>query len=99
MAGGDVRPLRVSSLERVHMLDQLLNDACVIPQVRGGDVTLHVRDSDYNTGPALTEDELKVFGLTSESLLLDEHPEGADRGGYVPFAGDVHYREDLGEWV
>ena len=80
-------------------LEQKLNDAGLVPQVSGGEVTLHRVDGDYNFGPALTEAELLEFGLTSESLLLDEHPEGADRGGYVPFAGDVHYREDLGEWV
>jgi hypothetical protein len=78
---------------------ELLNKAGVIPQVDGNKVTLHLMDDDGDTGPVLTETELSTFGLTSNLLLLDEHPEGADRGGYVPFAGNCHYREDLGRWV
>ena len=82
------------------MLAQLLNDAEVIPQVIGGKVTLHLLDDEGEFGVAFENTELfEKFGLTAADLKLDEHPEGADRGGYVPFAGSVHYREDLGEWV
>lgn len=68
-------------------LAEFLNSNDVRPVCRKGQVTLE----------PLAPDEL---GITDG--YLHEHPEGSDRGGYVPTvftaSGSAYYDENAGEW-
>jgi hypothetical protein len=63
-------------LEKVTKLCNTLNTAKVFPRVSKSVVTLHADQGDNQTAtPYVCEGKGYV----------DEHPEGSDRGGYVPF--------------
>jgi hypothetical protein len=73
------------------------------PEVSGGQVValyLHPnRDFDNPREP--TEEEWEKLGLDPEESLgcVEEHPEGSDRGGYVPTLDNgCYYNEGAGEW-
>lgn len=83
----DVQQLLVESL------------ASFVPSVDDGEVRLLV--STEGEQREATDEELVALGVNR--LYLDSHPEGADRGGYVPFVefkkqhetdggGTDHYR-------
>ena len=76
-------------------LAQRLNEARIWPNTERGKVTLFKQDEE---GDATEE---KVVGFDGEGYV-DEHPEGSDRGGFVPYwesGGEkaYHYEPD-GEW-
>lgn len=73
----------------------------LVPYCERGQVTLvkyDVNSRNYTNVPQEVIDRLGVV-----EGYIDEHPEGSDRGGYVPtvFAGDdaAYYDENEGEWV
>jgi hypothetical protein len=74
-------------------LAEFLNSNNVKPDVNGDTVTL------LQDGQELDPVVLFVYGVKPEEVTLAEHPEGADRGGYVPHAGFLcYYDENYGEW-
>lgn len=86
-----------------------LNELLVIPECDGGKVTLErYTDTDYDETRPLNESELAelaAVGVVPDSSghfgCVDEHPEGSDRGGYVPMLNDpefTFYYENSGEW-
>jgi hypothetical protein len=88
---------------------QKLNELLVVPECDGGKVTLErYTDTDYEETRPLNEEELAelaALGVVPDNNghfgCLDEHPEGSDRGGYVPTLNDsasTFYYEPSGEW-
>jgi hypothetical protein len=77
-----------------------LNELDVTPDCNGGKVTLERYDRDSNEYVALTEDQLDYLGLSDGEVgSVEPHPEGSDRGGYVPtLDAGPHYDEGGGEW-
>lgn len=76
-------------------LYERLNDLKVTPELEGGKVVALV---DAN-GESLRHAELEELGLDPENLgSVEPHPEGADRGGYLPEVGGAQYSEVNGEW-
>jgi hypothetical protein len=81
-----------------------LNDLLVIPDCDEGKVGLErYTDDKYEATRPLTDEEKGWLGLTPDGDgyygSVDEHPEGSDRGGYVPtLAAGPHYDEGGGEW-
>jgi hypothetical protein len=76
------------------MLHEALNAARVRPEEEAGELNLVVgNDTCELVNPS-------DFGITS--LCITAHPEGADRGGYVPTAfssnGNAIWDEGGGEW-
>jgi len=74
-----------------------LNDAGIVPvpSAQGGEIELETSDGDMATLVPLSD-----FGITEAYVAA--HPEGSDRGGYVPTVfspdGDAFYSETAGEW-
>lgn len=76
-------------------LYERLNELGVTPVVEDGKVTALVDEN----GEALRVKELEELGLDPENLgSVQPHPEGADRGGYLPEVGGAQYDENSGEW-
>ena len=71
------------------LLSDKLNELDVVPDCNGGKVTL-----------ALTEEQWDYLGLSDGEVgSVEPHPEGSDRGGYVPtLDAGPHYDEGGGEW-
>lgn len=44
----------------------------------------------YSGDEDLTEEQLVELGIDPSLGYLDDHPEGRDRGGYVPYVVSVH---------
>jgi hypothetical protein len=63
-----------------------LNAGKFEPKVSSGAVSLVV-DNPRPVGRPATAAELEAVGFSHGHL--DDHPEGADRGGYVPFVFDT----------
>lgn len=63
-------------------------------EVAGGRVTRLYRYYEVEKGvwaeEDFTEEQLAELGVDPELGYLDDHPEGADRGGYVPFVLSTH---------
>jgi hypothetical protein len=63
-------------------------------ETAGGRVTRLYRYYEVEKGvwaeEDLTEEQLAELGVDPELGHLDEHPEGSDRGGYVPFVLSTH---------
>ena len=84
-----------------------LNHLNVTPDCNGGQVSLEKWDKETRSCIPLTEAEydwLELDGYDREQAegnvgTVEAHPEGADRGGYVPTldAGPI-YCEGAGEW-
>lgn len=99
-----------------------LNALLAVPVCKGGKVRLerHTNEESnflFDQTRSLNEEELKELadlGLEPDEDgifgCLDEHPEGSDRGGYVPTITQLaspscgrrgyytHYSENDGEW-
>lgn len=76
-------------------LYERLNELKVTPELEGGKVVSLV---DQN-GESLRTAELEELGLDPENLgSVEPHPEGADRGGYLPEVGGCQYDENANEW-
>ena len=94
--------------------DEGLNDVDFLnfknadPETLGGKVVRLVfyKNNDDNgvsvddTGTEPTAEEFERLGLDPEDLgCVDDHPEGSDRGGYVPTLNNGCYdSENAGEW-
>jgi hypothetical protein len=82
-------------------LVEKLNDGDFFPEVEQGTVLLYKYvDSDFDESRVATSEELEE--LAFERGSVEAHPEGADRGGYVPtvFCGpDIAFYSDTScEW-
>jgi hypothetical protein len=82
---------------------ELLTYWGVSPQVEGGQVTGLVVEKQVGTAwheNPLEEWQFDLLELDPQDLgCVDEHPEGSDRGGYVPtLTNGCHYDENGGEW-
>lgn len=84
-------------------IQNILNEQNFFPIVEEGNVTLGkyaLDDEDYQTELAATDEELSELGF--QRAYVGAHPEGADRGGYVPTlvceTGTFFYQEEGGEW-
>ena len=82
-----------------------LNELNAFPEVEGGQVKLLVWTDPptYEQDRPATDEELKALGIDpSEPGYVTDHPEGSDRGGFVPFvyAGkeSAFHSENDGEW-
>lgn len=88
-----------------------LNELEATPQTEGGKITALVIWTSYDdekrrqTGLSgeeteLTDEQYAELGLDKNDLgCIDDHPEGSDRGGYVPTLNDgSYYMENDGEW-
>jgi len=83
----------------------LLNDFDLLPVCDEGKVSLDVH-TDLPPGRSPGWEDLHLLlehGVGFEKGYLGEHPEGSDRGGYVPYvvAKDgqtAYYCENEGEW-
>lgn len=76
-------------------LYERLNDLKVTPDLEGGKVVALL---DQN-GENLRQAELEELGLDPDNLgSVEPHPEGADRGGYLPEVGGCQYDENANEW-
>ena len=85
-----------------------LNELRISPETAKGKVVeLSSYDRTTHTSTPLENNELVALGLNPEDLgYVDEHPEGSDRGGYVPFLKatcdgvqvEFYYYEPAGEW-
>lgn len=81
-------------------LHERLNELKVSPTVEDGKVTELVDENNESLRVA----ELESLGLDPDDLgSIEEHPEGADRGGYLPTVrsadrGDAQYDECDGQW-
>ena len=86
-----------------------LNELSVVPECDGGKVTLlRYTNDDYDETRKLNEaelTELATLGVVPDENghfgCVGEHPEGSDRGGYVPTLNGPHYTfysEHDGEW-
>lgn len=76
-------------------LYERLNELKVSPEVENGKVVALV---DTN-GEHLRQAELEELGLDPEDLgTVEPHPEGADRGGYLPEVGGAQWDETACEW-
>jgi len=80
-----------------------LNEQNFFPVVSQGQVTLGkyaLDDESYQTELAATDEELSELGF--QKGYVAAHPEGSDRGGYVPTifceSGAYYYDEGAGEW-
>lgn len=77
-----------------------LNELLVIPDCVGGKVALERWEDDkYWKTRLLTDEEFGYLGLAPDEEYygsLEAHPEGADRGGYVPTlnSGPYHMSDD-----
>jgi len=74
-----------------------LNDAGVYPMVCEGEVTLVKEDDEGNE----VEVALSEFNIIKG--YVDEHPEGSDRGGFVPWVRlnddvEAYHMENDGCW-
>ena len=89
----DVENWRKQHAEDLCFADKL-NEAGVHPSTDSGKVVGLLRDDSE-----LSDEELVALGLDPGDLgSVCEHPEGSDRGGYVPFVGRVYYDENGGVW-
>lgn len=89
-------------------LAETLNGLNCVPSVDQGNVTLQRYaddDTDYQNPVDLSPMELQSLGF--QRAYVDAHPEGSDRGGYVPYVvclrnnelSKAHY-DELGDfWV
>lgn len=74
------------------------------PSIEEGQIaylyTYDKADKWSETEVPLTDEQYAELGLDKDDLgCLDDHPEGADRGGYVPTLNDgTYYDENCGEW-
>jgi hypothetical protein len=96
--------------EHAPTLSEKLNDLDVEPKCCGGKVSLlkyvegDRRPTSNSSGFVdLTEEDLDWLGLSPDADgdygTVEEHPEGSDRGGYVPtLSSGEHYDEGDGEW-
>lgn len=76
-------------------LHERLNDLKVSPVVEDGKVTA----LEDRNGEHLRQAELEELGLDPDDLgTVEPHPEGADRGGYLPEVGGAQYSEVANEW-
>ena len=76
-------------------LPERLNDLKVSPVVEDGKVTA----LEDENGEHLRQAELEELGLDPDNLgTVEPHPEGADRGGYLPEVGGAQYSEVANEW-
>lgn len=81
-----------------------LNKLKVVPDCNGGRVALErYEDESYRETRSLTPEELEWLELSPDSDgcfgSVEAHPEGSDRGGYVPtLDAGPHYDEGGGEW-
>jgi len=81
-------------------LKAILNGLKLRPEMGDGKVT----DLVTPDGAALGSQDLAKLGLDPSDLgCLDEHPEGSDRGGFVPFVrrldgATAYFMEQEGEW-
>jgi hypothetical protein len=66
-------------------LRDLLEKEKVIISSNKGKVTLMQEDDEGNE----KEFSLEALGYTEVSSYIDSHPEGSDRGGYVPYVEAV----------
>jgi hypothetical protein len=77
-----------------------LNKLRCWPEVSGGKVVCLVRDDGDER--ELLDEEYEYLGLAPDEDdygCVDAHPEGSDRGGYVPtLRGGSYYYEPAGEW-
>jgi hypothetical protein len=88
-------------------LATLLNENHFVPVVQKGQVTLAKTAYDAESGcydydeSETTQEDLEKVGFLEG--WLEEHPEGSDRGGYVPTVffkngQSSYYHENAGEW-
>lgn len=94
--------------EKYAILDKIgqeLTSLKVSPIINRGRVT-GLGNPRYNETP-LTPEQLQNFGIDPNNIgYVDAHPEGSDRGGYVPFVAvkvggteeTLMYDEIDGEW-
>ncbi len=76
-------------------LPERLNDLKVTPVVEDGKVTA----LEDENGEHLRQAELEELGLDPDNLgTVEPHPEGADRGGYLPDVGGAQFSEVANEW-
>jgi hypothetical protein len=80
-------------------LAEYLNSNDIVPECAKGRVSL-VRRDDSDEFIPLALEELSSIGFIED--YVEEHPEGSDRGGYVPtiHTSDecAYYDESAGEW-
>lgn len=68
---------------KISIARKLLKMNC-FPEVAKEKVSLHVwTDDDYENSRPLTPQELTDLGVSN--TYVGAHPEGSDRGGYVPW--------------
>ena len=75
---------------------QELIDREIVPIVLHGKVIQLKKGEDNKL---LTAEEYEELGLDKDNLgFLEPHPEGSDRGGYLPQVGAYQYDENGDGW-
>jgi len=81
---------------------EFLNSKNASPVVEDGKIVAleFYENGDYDTPLVPSAEDLEWLGLDSDDLgCVEPHPEGADRGGYVPtLANGCYYSETSCEW-
>lgn len=78
--------------EALEAFETALNDGNFAPNVEEGQVT-SLRVSTQDEEREATPEEVEALGF--EDGCIEAHPEGSDRGGYVPF---VYHKSGAGAY-
>jgi len=81
---------------------EFLNSKHASPEIQRGRIVAlsFYDDRNYDEPREPTPEEYEFLGLNPDELgYIEPHPEGADRGGYVPtLTNGCHYSEVNCEW-